>query len=93
MSSFLATKGECFQERLKPCALLLVTGLSVSESFVCVWGGIMGGCSHEVGWHHEVWSEQTLKTEAQRHWDELAGLEESMAYRSETPIRVGVWSG
>lgn len=53
----------------------------------------MGGCSHEVGWHHEVWSEQTLKTEAQRHWDELAGLEESMAYRSETPIRVGVWSG
>lgn len=43
MSSFLATKGECFQERLKPCALLLVTGLSVSESFVCVWGGLWEG--------------------------------------------------
>lgn len=37
----------------------------------------MGGCAHEVGWHHEIWSEPTLKTEAQRHWDEFAGLEES----------------
>lgn len=66
---------------------------AIGDRTKCVWVICVGGCAHEVGWQHEIWSGPTLKTEAQRHWDEFAGLEESMAYKSERPIRVGVWPG
>lgn len=77
------------------CVLLLVTGPSVSGSFV---QGVWARMCPEVGCHNEVWSEQTLKTrilgtEALGTKHELAGPEGSLAYSFERPIRVGVWSG